>query len=49
MFKNNKDWTISNQVLLEIVGKVHRLSKAIKFILDKYNFIWYNNIKNKWF
>ena len=35
MFENYMDWTISNQVLSEMIGKAQRPSKTINILIYK--------------
>nr|DAJ50730.1 MAG TPA: hypothetical protein [Caudoviricetes sp.] len=37
MFEKCTNWTISREVLFDIIGNLQRLSKTIKIFLDKCN------------
>lgn len=47
MFKNYMDWTISNQVLSEMIGKAQRPSKTIKYKIYLTNVTHYDIIYNE--
>ena len=47
MFENYMDWTISNQVLSEMIGKAQRPSKTIKYKIYLTNVTRYDIIYNE--